>query len=162
MSTSGDSGDAQYDFLGNLQKLLVKIDVNDEAQIVRRAIELQAFMVSLYYPCLSQLPTSRKARPPALDMIALARRHAALKLYNDYTSPGIYRRSLNIKGFPSLKSVQVGLSTNFKCIEVLLDLLRDYLGIEGGGLSAPERDISESEYADELRSQFVKAKAVQL
>ena len=116
--------DARYDFLGNLQKLLIKIDVNDEALIVRRAIELQAFMVSLHYPCLSQLPTSRKAHPPALDMIALARRHAALKLYNDYSPPRIYRRRLNIKGLPSWKSVQTGLSTNFKCIEVLLELLK--------------------------------------
>jgi hypothetical protein len=160
MSTSGDSRDPPYDLLGNLQKLLIKIDVNDEALIVRRAIELQAFMVSLHYPCLSQLPTSRKVRPPALDMIALARRHAALKLYIDYIPPGTYRRSLNIKGLPSWRTFQTGLSTNFRCIEVLLDLLRDYLGIEGGGLSALERAISEKEYADKLKSQLVKAKAV--
>ncbi len=160
MSTSDNSCNARYDFLGNLQKLLTKIDVNDEALIVRRAIDLQAFRVSLYYPRLSQLPASRKAHPPALDMIALARRHAALMLYNHYTAPGIYRRSLNIKGLPSWKSVQTGLSTNFKCIEVLLELLKDYLGIERGGLGALEKDISESEYADALRSQFSKSEAV--
>ena len=34
MSTSDNSCNARYDFLGNLQKLLTKIDVNDEALIV--------------------------------------------------------------------------------------------------------------------------------
>jgi hypothetical protein len=52
------------------------------------------------------------------------------------------------------------LSTNFKCIEVLLDLLRDYLGIERGGLSARERDISVIEYEHELQRQFTKSKGL--
>jgi hypothetical protein len=75
MSASNNLCGVQYDFIGDLQKLLMKIDVKDEVMIVRRAIELQAFMVSLHYPCLTQLPVSRKAHPPALDMIALAPPH---------------------------------------------------------------------------------------
>jgi hypothetical protein len=160
MVTNEDSPDARYDFLGSLQELLIKIDVNDEALVVRRAIELQAFTVSLYYPSLTQLHSSRKTRPPEIDLIAFARRHAALKLYNDYTTPIKYRRSLNIKGLQTFSSIQTGLSTNFKCIEVLLDLLRDYLGIEKGGLSARERDISIIEYEHELQRQFAKSKGL--
>jgi hypothetical protein len=135
------SDDTLENFFNGTHFLFRSVDVEDKASIVRRAIELQAFLVSLYYPRRSELSPPAEEHRPQVDVIALARRHAALEAFNHYTAPGIYRRSLSIKWLPSWKSVQTGLSINFKYIEVLLELLKEYLTIERDGLSVGERDI---------------------
>jgi hypothetical protein len=81
---SDDLDDVAYDFLGYANELLYNLDISDESNLIRRAIELQAFSVSLYYPRLSQLDVTRKGPTPQVDMIAVARRHAAVKLYEYY------------------------------------------------------------------------------
>jgi len=151
---AGVSDDTPYDFCGHAQFLLRNVDVNDKALIVRRAIELQAFQVSLFYPHRYRLTASGKRHPPLVDMIALARRHAALELYKRYTA-----RSPGIKG-GSLNSVKKNLLINFERIEVLLELLKDYLALERGRLSVLPEDLSPSEYTDELQRQFSKSKAI--
>jgi hypothetical protein len=137
-------------FSGN-HSLFHSFDVNDEGFTLRRAIELQGFLVSLYYPLRLELSVQEPAHSNPVDVIVLARRHAALKLYRHYTS---------IKGYPSLKNVQIGLATNLKYIEILLQALKGYLALEKGGLSAEERDISPQEYQAALLRKFAKSKAI--
>jgi hypothetical protein len=151
MSRRDNLYDTRYDLIGELEKLLIEIDVNDEPTIVRRAIELQAFRVSLFYPRFTQLPVSGKIRSPPVDMIALARRHAALVLYRHYTRH---------PGLSSWKTDENGLILNFKCVELLLELLKDYLHVEKGGLSELEKDISQHYYVNELVSQLPKSRPV--
>src|SRR5271165_3361162 len=101
-SASNDLDDMPYDFLGYANDLLHKADVSDESNLIRRAIELQAFTVSLYYPRLSQLDVSKKGPTPQVDMIAVARRHAAVKLYEYYAARALMRRSSEIRKISSL------------------------------------------------------------
>jgi hypothetical protein len=154
----GGSDTTLESFFDGTHFLFRSFDVEDKASIVRRAIELQAFLVSLYYPRRSELSPSAEGHPPPVDIITLARRHAALVAYNHYTAP--VRLSLRIKGMVSWKAVQDGLSINLPYIEILLELLRDYLAIERGGLSVNERGIPKNEYRIELLRQFEKARAV--
>jgi hypothetical protein len=95
---------APYDFLGHAQELICNVDVNDKIFLIRYAIELQEFLVALYYPRFSQLDLSRKGPTPQVDMIAVARRHAAVKLYEHYTSPATERRGHDIRTRASLLS----------------------------------------------------------
>jgi hypothetical protein len=156
----GGSDTTLETFFDGTHFLFRDVDVNDEASIIRRAIELQAVLVSLYYPRRVELSPPAEGHLPPVDIIALARRHAALVAYNHYAAPGIYRPGLRIKGLRSWKTVQDGLSINLPYIEVLLELLKDYLSIERGGLSVNERDVPENQYRVELLRQFNKAKAV--
>jgi hypothetical protein len=144
----GSSDNTLENFFDGTHSLFRRVDVEDKASIVRRAIELQAFLVSLYYPRRSELPPPAEGHLRPVDIIALARMHAALEAYNHYATR------------PSFKSIQAGLSTNFKYVEVLLERLKDYLTIEGGGLSVDEWEIPKNEYRIELLRQFEKAKAV--
>jgi hypothetical protein len=146
----GGSDNTLENFFDGTHSLFRRVDVEDKASIVRRAIELQAFLVSLYYPRRSELPPLAEGHLPPVDIIALARMHAALEAYNHYATR------------PSFKSVQEGLAINFKYVEVLLELLKDYLDLEGGGLSVDEWEweIPKNEYGIELLRQFEKAKAV--
>jgi hypothetical protein len=156
----GGSDTTLESFFDGTHFLFRSFDVEDKASIVRRAIELQAVLVSLYYPRRAELSPPAEGQPAPVDIVALARRHAALVSYNHYTTPRIYRRSLRIGGLASWKTVQEGLSINLPYIEVLIELLRGYLSIERGGLNVNERDILKNEYRIELLRQFEKAKAV--
>jgi len=154
MTGAGISDVTSYDFCGHVQFLFRSVDVNDKALMVRRAIELQAFQVSLFYPQIYRLTASGKRRSPLVDMIALARKHAALELYRRYTA-----RSGGIKG-QSLNSIQKTLSINFERIEVLLEILRNDLHLEGDRLGDGENDVSLYEYSDELERQLPISNAV--
>lgn len=63
---NGTLDEKPYDFLAELHELLETIDVNDEVLLVRRAIQMHALSVALYFPRLTQLDVSRKGRAPRL------------------------------------------------------------------------------------------------
>jgi hypothetical protein len=52
-----------YDFLAQVQELLEAIDVNDKVLLVRRAIQMHALSIALYFPRLSQLDDPEKDAP---------------------------------------------------------------------------------------------------
>ena len=149
-----DLDETPYDLFGHLDDLLNDVDINDNAVIVWRAIALQAFLVSLYYPNLSQFEDSSE-RQPRVDMNALAARHAAVKLYEHTAALRSHNRSIRIK-LPSAIAVKKGLSSKLKRDQ----LLKDCLGLEREGLSALQDDLSQREYTSRLSRQFVKSRAV--
>jgi hypothetical protein len=158
---TGNSKSGLYDFNGGLQFLLQSVDVNDIGLISRRAVELHAFQLSLYYPYLTQLRIN-DISPHKVDMIALGRKYAALRLYNYYASRALYKNTVDIglKRVPSLNNIQTGLTRNFEPIEVLLELLKDYLPVEKQGPRVLEKDIAQDEFEKKLQHQFEKSRAV--
>ena len=158
MLASDGSDDAWYDFVGSAQFLLGSVDVYDEPLLVRRAIELQAFLISLFYPRRYGLTAAGKVRLPRVDMIGLGRKYAALELYTFYTFFK-YRPRLGNK-LPSRVTVQNNLSVNFRRIEPIIDILKEYLSVKRNALSATQIDISDFEFKEELQRQFEKSKSV--
>jgi hypothetical protein len=147
---------SNYDFIGNLQKLLIKVDVNDEAMIARRAVELHAFQYSLYFTGFTQIPSIKKRPLPNADMVALVRKYAALQLFNYYASRAAHRAFRT----PSLYRMQTDLADNFRPIEALLALLRDYLIVERDGPSVLETIIPRDGFKKEFRRQTEKSEVV--
>jgi hypothetical protein len=158
----GDAKDKPklYDFNGRLQFLLQSADISDTALITRRAVEIHAFQISLYYPYLSNLPITKERLLPKADMIALARKYAALKLYNYYGARTLRKNAIGMKRVPSLQNIQTGLANNFKRIEVLLELLKDYLFTERDDPGGFEKDVSQNEFENEMRQLTDKSRAV--
>ena len=153
---SRDLDQEEYDFLGHAQELLSPIDVNDGPLLVRRAIERQAFSAALYRPRPSDLDPNSKAPDSRMDMIAVARRHAAVQFYErgaarTPTIPG----TTYIAG-PNYADRNLRLKTAVRRTRVL----SEYLQLRRGGLSALLDDPSQSAYADELQCQFAKSRAV--
>jgi hypothetical protein len=142
-----------YEFYGGLQFLLEKFDPSDNALTTRRAIELQAFRVSLFYPKIYCLTASGKPRRPLINMIALARKHAALALYERYTA-----RSPGPTG-QSLRSIEENLSRHFDSVRAVLEVLKDYL-INREDTSSSAHDLAPKEYAIELQRVFTISKSV--
>ncbi len=138
----GNSKNELYDFREGLKFLLQNVDVDDTALLARRAVELHTFQFSLYYPCPTQLPTIKERSRPKIDMVALARKYAALQLFNYYASRALYKNTLGIKRTPSLKNIETGLTLNFKPIAALLELLRNCLAVERDGPSVLEKVYS--------------------
>ena len=140
-----DVDDVAYDFLGYANELLHNLDISDESNLIRRTIELQAFSVSLYYPRLSQLDVTRKGPTPQVDMIAVARRHTAVKLYEYYAAS--QRIISQLKEILLVKTNQGGFSRRRVGRN---QILKDYLALESGGLSTLLEDPSPREYANSL------------
>ena len=147
-----------YDLLAQMQELLNPIDVSDKIVLVRRAIQMHALSIALYFPRLSQLEASRKGTVPNVDMIALARRHAAVKLYQHYASPIPRSHPPNSETVRSSTPVKKGLSIRFKRVQ----FLKEFLALESGGLSVLLDDPSLGEYASLFSSQPRKSKAVSI
>jgi hypothetical protein len=159
---SNDLDVVPYDFLGYANDLVHNAEGSDEIILIRRAIELQAFTVSLYYPRLSQLDVFRKGPTPQVDMIAVARRHAAVKLYEYYADRALIRRSSGITKPTSLtkprKPIKKGLGIKFRQDRVL----KDYLELKNGGLSKLLEDPSPHEYSYSLNQKYELSKRVAL
>src|SRR5208282_6514334 len=119
-----------YDFRKGLAFLLKSVDVDDTALLARRAVELHTFQFSLYYPRPIQPRIFKKRPPPKTDMVALARKYAAVQLFNYYASRALYKNTIGIKRTPSLNNIETGLEHNLKPIEALLEPLRDCLAVE--------------------------------
>ena len=145
-----------YNIWENIQSLLTPIDAEDRPFRIRQAIDRQAFSVGLYYPFSSDLDANRKAKDPAADMIAVARRHAAVQFYEYYED-----RSRTIPwqtniARSSYADRQLRLQTAIR----RNNILREELALERGGLSALVNDPSQTACADQLRRRFSKARAV--
>ena len=143
-----DLDDVAYDFLGYANELLHNLDISDESTLIRRAIELQAFSVSLYYPRLSQLDVMRKGPTPQVDMIAVARRHAAVKLYEYYASRTWRGCISQVK--ENTSSSKMSKSRKIRRTNILMD----YLALENGGLSMLLEDPSSRELAYSLEQRL--------
>jgi hypothetical protein len=158
-SVSNDLDYVPYDFLGYMNDLLRNADVTDQMILIRRAIELQAFTVSLYYPRLSQLDVSRKGPTPQVDMIAVARRHAAVKLYEYYAARALTRVRSVIKKSTSLSNpVKKRLGLKFRRDQIL----KEYLNLETGSLSMLLGDPSPVEFAYSLEQRLNLSERVAL
>jgi hypothetical protein len=136
-----------------LQFLLEKFDAGDKGVITRRAVELQASRVSLFYPERFRLTASGKLRRPPIDMVWFAKKHAALALYKHYTA-----RDSGLKG-QSIGAIEKKLSANFGSIETVLDILKGLDGnLPAGGL--PLIDFTPQEYSHELQRMFSISRSV--
>ena len=153
---NGTVDEKPYDFLAQLQELLETIDVNDKVLLVRRAIQMHALSVALYFPRLTQLDISRKGRAPKVDMIAPARRHAAAKLFEHYAAPIPRRPPPDVDDVRLSTPAISGLSIGFKRFK----FLKEFLALESGGLSVLLDDPSLREYALLFRRQLPKSEAV--
>lgn len=91
-----------------------------------------------------------------MDMIAVARRHAAVKLY-EYLAPTSEKSGLGIeRKIPSSTAVEGNVGRLFSRVPLLIE----YIALGTGGLSVLLEDPPPREYAYSLRSQFAKSKAV--
>jgi hypothetical protein len=89
-------------------------------------------------------------------MIAPAKRHAALKLFEHYASPIPRRHPPNSDNIRSSTPVKKGLSIRIKRAQ----FLKEFLAIKSGGLSVLLDDPSLEEYALLFGRQFPKSEAV--
>lgn len=151
--TQVNSEAGPYEFCRGLQFLLEKFDPSDNAVTTCRAIELQAFRVALFYPKIYRLTASGKPRRPLIDMVALARKHAALALYKRYTA-----RSPGPRG-QSLKSIEENLSGHFDSLQVVLEILKEYIR-NNQDASNSGHDLTPQEYTIELQRVFIISKSV--
>jgi hypothetical protein len=156
----GNSKNELYDFRESLKFLLQSVDVGVTALLARRAVELHAFQFSLYYPYFTQLPPFKERPLPKKDVVALARKYAALQLFNYYASRALYKNTFGMKRTPSLNNIETGLADNFKPIEALLELLKDYLTAESDGRGVIEKGISRKGFVKEFRHQVEKSIAI--
>lgn len=152
----GTLDEKSYDFLAELQELLETIDVNDKVLLVRRAIQMHALSVALYFPRLTQLAVFRKGRAPKVDMIAIARRHAAVKLFEHFVSPVPRRHPPSVDNVPLSIPPNSGFTIRIKRIRFLKELL----ALESGGLSLLLTDPSLREYRLLFHRQLPKSEAV--
>jgi hypothetical protein len=152
--TQVDPETRPYEFYGGLQFLLEKFDPKDKALTTRRAIELQAFRVSLFYPRRYRLTASGKHRRPLVDMIALARKRAALEIYRRYTA----RSPPGFRGH-SLKSIAENLSRHFDRLHVALEILKEYM-VDNEDPFHLVSDLDSQEYHNELQRVFDISKYV--
>jgi hypothetical protein len=147
-----------YDLLAEIASLLEPVDVTDKVLWVRRAIRLHTLSVALYFPRLTQLEASRKGRAPSVDMITIARRHAAVKLYEHYASSKLNRNKSTTKTESSRPPISRGLSARF----TRLRFLKEILALESGGLSILMDDLSLNNYVTLFSGQLRKSRAVAL
>jgi hypothetical protein len=150
------SQDFSYDLLAHVHELMSPIDVHDSGELVRRAIERQAFSAALYYPRLSDLDPDRKAPDWRADMMFVARRHAALLFYERDAArmPTVPGRTYVAR--PNRAERRLRLKNAIRRSRVL----SEYLQLCSGGLGALQDDPSQSAYANELQHQFAKSIAV--
>ena len=145
-----DLDDVAYDFLGYANELLHNLDISDESNLVRRAIELQAFSVSLYYPRLSQLDVTRKGPTPPVGHDCgrkTARGSKASRVLCKPYTKGMLQIKQNTS---SSKRIEESLGRRVGRNQIL----KDYLALESGGLSMLLEDPSPREYAHSLKQRL--------
>jgi hypothetical protein len=149
-----------YDFHSGLQFLLQDVDINDPALVARRAVELHTFQFSLYCPYLTQLPISEKVPKPKTCMIVLGRKYAALRLFHYYASRAL-KNTTGIKHVVDLHKLQAGLASNLEQIEVLLQLVKDYLAAGRDDSNVPKRYMGKYKFINEFRNLLEKSRGSQ-
>jgi hypothetical protein len=92
-------------------------------------------------------------------MIALCRKYAALRLFHYYASRAL-KNTTGIKRVVDLNKLQAGLASNFDQIEVLLQLLKDYLAVGRDGPNAPKRYVARNEFVNEFSRLLEKSRGV--
>jgi hypothetical protein len=141
---------SDYLFVEHAAELSSSINFNDEAALLRRAIERQAFSVGLYRPYPSELDTHGRARGPRENFIAVARRHAAVRA----SERGAARRN-NIA-----RLCAADTNIRLKAAVRRGRVLDECLHLRSGGLSDLLGDPSQTAYACGVKSQFSKSKAL--